>query len=164
LNAELWEKKIIDDPIQFWRLASAYAPELADFALRLFHTPPNPVPSERAISTMNLNFGNTNSKLKLETLDKLYFIHINRRILDRKSGEKKSFHELTEEEEIMIKDRLNVMEEEELAETLAGDITNYHEEVKEVDLNERPVKRRRIDTADVSLPGISTFFRPGSCT
>ncbi|KAA8893613.1 hypothetical protein FN846DRAFT_978166 [Sphaerosporella brunnea] len=58
-----------------------FSTALAQVALRLFHTPSNSVPSERSFSTR-------------QKADRLAYIHVNMRILERGDQEPRSWHEL----------------------------------------------------------------------
>jgi hypothetical protein len=55
--------------------------------MRLFEIPANSVPSERAFSTMNLTHTSYRNRLTVENVDKICYIHINRRILGRQKME-----------------------------------------------------------------------------
>lgn len=114
-SSELWEPEVVNDPYTFWQFASEYSPDLADLAMRLFETPANSVPSERAFSTMNLTHTRHRNRLKVEKVDKICYIHINRRILDRKKEKGKAKTRL---------DQLNDEEALEREESLPELITN----------------------------------------
>jgi len=94
----LWDPDIKSDPITFWSFALQYSPEIAELAIRLFETPANSVPCERAFSTMNLTHTKYRNRLTVERMHKLCFqVHINRRILDRlRNAMKKWLDELDE--------------------------------------------------------------------
>ena len=64
-----------------------FCPELARLALRIFYTPSNLVPSERSFSTRNLIHDKKRNRLEAKRADKLSFIHVNKRILDRQPTE-----------------------------------------------------------------------------
>ncbi|KAF7173370.1 hypothetical protein CNMCM6106_007473 [Aspergillus hiratsukae] len=116
-SRELWEREVVNDPHTFWQFASEYSPELADLALRIFDTPANSVPSERAFSTMNLTHTRHRNRLKVEKVDKICYIHINRRILDRNKiaveKVKKRIDQLDDEEALDLEESLpEIMETE----------------------------------------------------
>lgn len=116
-SSELWEKEVVDDPYTFWQFASEYSPFLAELAMWLFETPANSVPSERAFSTMNLTHTRYRNRLKVEKVDKICYIHINRRILDRKKMNKekvkKRIDQLNDEEALELEESLPVAIEKE---------------------------------------------------
>jgi hypothetical protein len=105
-HSELWDKEVIEYPRDFWDLAATYAPTLASLARRLLRTTSNSVPCERAFSTMKLNHTRDRNRLKATTIDKLCFIHINRRVLDREEREARTTHigDLKEAEEVELED------------------------------------------------------------
>jgi hypothetical protein len=84
---ELWEQEMVSDAYTFWQFASEYSPGLAELAMRSFETPANSVPSERAFSTINLTHTRYRNRLTIEKVNKICYIHINRRILDRQKME-----------------------------------------------------------------------------
>jgi hypothetical protein len=110
---ELWEQEVVSDPYTFWQFASEYSPGLAELAMRLFETPANSVPSERAFSTMNLTHTRYRNRLTVEKVDKICYIHINRRILDRQKMEghkvKKQFDQLNDEEALELEESLPII-------------------------------------------------------
>ena len=160
LNAELWTETAMNDPMEYWRLASAYAPDLATFALRIFNTPPNSVPSERAFSTMKLNSGKFRATMALERLDKLCFIHINRRTLDRDEikGIKRHYHQLTETEEVELEQELESIDQIEVENANIRDTTLQRQDEGEDEDEERPAKRACIDPSSL-VPTFPTFFQ-----
>src|ERR1700722_13741922 len=64
-------------------------------ATRLFHTPANPVPSERSFSSMNIVHSKSRNRLTVERVGKMLYIQANRRTLGRVS---KPAAQLEEEE------------------------------------------------------------------
>ena len=151
----------------FKGLAAAHAPQLAAFAKRLFRTPNNSVPSERAFSAMKLNSGKYRATMKLEKLDKLYFIHINRRILDR--GDKKHntftkfYTELTDEQAVDLENDLEAVNHAELINALTKGLERGPVEDKDgksIDRTARP----RVHPSTLPLPAIHTFFRAPTVT
>jgi Protein of unknown function (DUF 659)/hAT family C-terminal dimerisation region len=107
----LWDQDLIKDPEQFWEIAGAKSPTLAEFAERLFSTPPNSVPSERAFSAMNLQQTNLRMNLTMEKLDLLTFIHMNYRALHpKKLPYKTKIYTLNEDEELELEDKMLAME------------------------------------------------------
>jgi hypothetical protein len=81
---EAWS--LSDRPLLFWALLYPFAPELSRLALRVFKTPANSVPSERAFSTHNLIHDKRRNRLQVEKVDKLVFIHRNTRVLEKCAG------------------------------------------------------------------------------
>ena len=84
-------------------------------ARRLFQTPANSVPSERAFSTMNYIHSDLRNRLTTERSHKLQYIFINKRALEN-MGPK----EWTEEEMLSIEDRHIAEETERLEQNLMG--------------------------------------------
>jgi hypothetical protein len=82
-SSELWEKEMIDDPIIFWNFTEAYAPTFFTFAKRLFECPTSSISYERAFSIINLIYTKFRNRLTIERVDKLCYIHIDRKIPDR---------------------------------------------------------------------------------
>jgi hypothetical protein len=106
-DPDYWTDDAVKDPVTFWSMASAMSPLLAEFAERLFTTPPNSVPSERAFSAMNLQHSRLRPNLSPKKIDKLCFIHMNCRALySQKYPYKKKLRELTEEEEVEMENIL----------------------------------------------------------
>jgi hypothetical protein len=68
-------------PLLFWQLSHVNARLLSDLAMRLFETPANSVPSERAFSAMNLTATKKRNRLSVEKLNKLCYIYMNSRTL-----------------------------------------------------------------------------------
>ena len=162
LSAELWTERAMNDPMEYWHLASTYAPDLAVFALRLFNTPPSSVPSERAFGTIKLNAGKFRATMTLERVDKLRFIHINRRILNRDEiTGKRHYHQLTEAEELELEMELESIDQIELENALIRDTTMQREDEGKDEEEERPAKRTRIDPSSLSsVPIFPSFFQP----
>jgi hypothetical protein len=83
-TSDLWIYKVVENPTKFWQFARAYAPNLADLAIRLFVYSAISVSCERAFSFINFIYTKYRNRLSIEKMDHLYFIHINRKILDRR--------------------------------------------------------------------------------
>jgi hypothetical protein len=81
--SELWDKEIIEYPRDFWNLAATYASILISLARRLLRTTLNSILCERAFSTMKFNHTRDRNRLKVIIINKLCFIYINKRVLDR---------------------------------------------------------------------------------
>jgi hypothetical protein len=108
---ELWEKQWVANLMDFWAYAYTAGPELAVFAQRLLSTPPNSLPCERAFSCMKLHQNRLRTYLTLARLDKLCFIHMNRRTLKRKPSDlKRTLHSLNEDEEMAVEIDLAAVE------------------------------------------------------
>jgi hypothetical protein len=71
-----------NDPLRFWQLQAMFSDGLGNLAVRLFSTPANTVPSERAFSAQNLIHDKKRNRLSAEKTNKLVFIHMNQRLLD----------------------------------------------------------------------------------
>lgn len=78
---EAW--KHVDRSIMFWGLMSSFVPELGSLAVKIFKTPPNSVPSERSFSTHKLFHDKRRNKLCADKFNKMVYIHVNQRVLDR---------------------------------------------------------------------------------
>jgi hypothetical protein len=85
----------------FWAYMRAYCPELASFAERLIRICANSVTSERAWSAMNYIHSKSRNSLSINTVDKLTFIYMNVRTLQRLNE-----HEMSDDELLAIEDRL----------------------------------------------------------
>ena len=81
---------------------------LGPLALRIFSTPSNLVPSERAFSVMNFLYSKARNRLESERVDKLTYTYINTHIFRRINTEGPVFdiYELTEEEEVELEQEL----------------------------------------------------------
>jgi Protein of unknown function (DUF 659)/hAT family C-terminal dimerisation region len=108
-----WEHT--DDPRMFWLMQMHSTQLLAKFAARIFSTPANSVPSERAFSTQNYIHTKTRNRLESTRVDKLTYIYINGRILRKIKSDilSQSLYDLSEEEEVALEDA--IMEDEEMA-------------------------------------------------
>jgi hAT family C-terminal dimerisation region len=93
----------IEEPVIFWQLHYDDCPALSKLADRLLHTLANSVPCERNFSSMNVIHSNIRNRLTPERVDKLLYIQINRRTLNRdiivKDGEDEEEEQATTEEE-----------------------------------------------------------------
>jgi hypothetical protein len=65
----------------FWQLSRVNAKLLSELAMRLFETPANSVPFERAFSAINLTATKKRYRLSVEKLNKLFYIYMNSRAL-----------------------------------------------------------------------------------
>lgn len=79
----------MNDPVTFWDTAAQFCPILGHLASRLMQVPGNSVPGERAWSIQNLILSKPRNMMKQINLDRLLFIYINERILNRPSGPSK---------------------------------------------------------------------------
>ena len=70
------------NPLRFWQLHAIISNGLGTLAVRLFSTPANTVPSERAFSAQNLIHDKKRNRLSSEKANKLVYIHMNQRILE----------------------------------------------------------------------------------
>ena len=102
----------IDNPIRYWEshFNSEHHDELARFAVRILIQ----VASERAFSTMNLIITKLRNRLSVEKANKLIFIYMNQRVLDR-AGDLLlgDWVEELDEEQVEIEELLLPIEEEE---------------------------------------------------
>ena len=103
------------NPSRFWDFSRIHSPHLAELAMRLFNCPATSVPCERAFSTMNLTHTKHRNRLSVEKVDRLCFVHINRKILDRGKEEfasiiKRRLEDLSVEEAVELE--TTILEEE----------------------------------------------------
>jgi hypothetical protein len=77
-----------DNPIAYWKSYSYNETHgvLARLAVRVFEAIANSVTSERAFSTMNLIHSKLRSKIGAEKANKLIYIYMNQRVLDRNNS------------------------------------------------------------------------------
>ena len=73
---------------------------LASYARRLLTTIGNSVPSERAFSTMNYIHSKIRNRLSVESADKLQYIFINSRVLEKQITTQPTAEELLAMEEL----------------------------------------------------------------
>lgn len=111
----------IDDPRDFWKMVSMEdAKFLKLLAMRIWATPANSVPSERAFSVQNFIHTKLRNCLHPKRVDKLTYIYMNSRVFKRKQ---KSPYSLTDEEQVQLEnlelalDGVITAEELELSET-----------------------------------------------
>jgi hypothetical protein len=105
--------------------------------------------------------------MKLEKLDKLYFIHINRRILDRDDEKHNTFikfyTELTDEQTVDLENDLEAVNYAKLINTLTRGLERgpvKDENGESVDRIARP----RVHPSTLPLSAIHTFFRAPTVT
>ncbi len=108
-QAECW--RWIDYPKLFWPCCESFAPQLAKLCLRVNKIPGNFVLAERDWSIMNLIKSETRNQLSNVNADKLMYIYINERTLNRPRELKKRLRytqgiEVDEEELCEMEDRL----------------------------------------------------------
>jgi hypothetical protein len=82
-RSPFWQLYHNNNAQAFWSMMKLWTPELAELAYRILITPANSVPSECAFSSYNLQHDKKRSNLTPENTDRLCFIHVSRRILDR---------------------------------------------------------------------------------
>ena len=80
-RTSLWAHKA--DPTVFWRMAGAFAPDLARLAERLAETPATSAASERAFSSMNYIQSPNRNRLRSDRANQLLYIFLNKRTLRR---------------------------------------------------------------------------------
>ena len=95
-----------DDPLTFWYAQQGFTPELANIAIRLFHTLANSVPSERFFSVQNLIYNKFRNRLQPTRVNKLTFLDLNCRVLDRKPSEKYQWQQHSQPEELELEDEV----------------------------------------------------------
>jgi hypothetical protein len=83
-----------------------FAPHISRIALRLFRTPCNSVPSERSFSIQNIIHDKKRNRLLPEKTNKLMYIYMNRRVLDRRQGQIVRWEQLNEEQLLELEDEL----------------------------------------------------------
>ena len=102
-----------EDPVGFW-LITSISSLLGRLALRIFKTPCNSVPCERAFSIQNLIHTKIRNQLRSEKVDKLTYIYVNTRVLSNAVQStcitKRSFNDLTETELVQFEDELLISE------------------------------------------------------
>jgi hypothetical protein len=81
-----------------------FAPRISRVAIRLFRTPCNSVPSERSFSVQNIIHDKKRNRLKPERTNKLMYIYMNRRVLDRVDGEAFRWEHLNDEQLLDLED------------------------------------------------------------
>jgi hypothetical protein len=100
------------DPRMFWIMQTQHAKVIGALAVRIYSTPSNSVPSERAFSVMNFIHRKGRNSLGSEKVDKLTYTYINTRLFRRTEGARfvSDLSEISEEEEVELEDML--MQEE----------------------------------------------------
>jgi len=92
----------IEDPRNFWKMVSTEDSKfLRRLAMRIFATPANSVPSERAFSAQNFIHTKLRNSLHPSRVDKLVFIYMNSRVL---KNQQRSPYKLTEKEKVEMED------------------------------------------------------------
>lgn len=97
--------KMSAKPLLFWAQLVGYTAELGHIAMRIFRTPATSVPSEQSFSAHNLIHDKRQNKHNPEQVDKLVFVHINKRVLDRKIKDTRGWIDVTEDELVDLEDR-----------------------------------------------------------
>ena len=80
-EASVWT--FVEDPVVFWETAAKFASILGELAGRLMQVPGNSVLGERAWSIQNLILTKTRNGIKDINVNRLLFIYMNKRILNR---------------------------------------------------------------------------------
>jgi hAT family C-terminal dimerisation region len=105
----------INNPVRYWQsyFDSTNHDELARLAARIFGTIANSVASERAFSAMNLIVTKLRNRLSPEKANKLIFIYMNQRVLDR-SGDLLlgDWVDKTDDEQLDLEELLQSIENE----------------------------------------------------
>jgi len=101
-KAWCWESR--NNPLEFWEFAKGCGSRfLAQFAIRVFSTPANSVPCERAFSAQNHIHTKECNALDPERVNKLTYVYMNYRVL--KKGARSPFS-MSEEEEVELEDAI----------------------------------------------------------
>lgn len=102
------------EPRMFWLMIMADTKFIGRIAHRIFSTPANSVPSERAFSTQNYIHTKVRNALKPATTNKLTYLYMNTRIFRAVDNEMMDMsYMITEDEEVALEDALLQTEEEE---------------------------------------------------
>jgi hypothetical protein len=101
-TAPCWTQS--EHPLRFWQLQAMFSPGLGTLAVRLFSTPANTVPSERAFSAQNLIHDRKRNRLSAEKTNKLVYIHMNQRLLDNLEKQQTMTELLHNTDEIAMED------------------------------------------------------------
>jgi hAT family C-terminal dimerisation region len=101
-NHTKWCWDHVDKPKKFWEMVFKEDSKLLKpLALRIWSTPANSVPSERAFSAQNFIHTKLRNSLHPNRVDKLVFIDMNSRVLKRRQ---RSPYLLTDSEEVEMED------------------------------------------------------------
>jgi len=101
---------VAEHPIAFWSFMIEFVSHISRIAIRLFRTPCNSVPSERSFSVQNAIHDKARNRLLLARTDKLIYIYMNRRVLDRQEGDHYRWEHLEDEEMVELEDLLQMGE------------------------------------------------------
>ena len=107
-----WEHE--DDPRVFWLMQMEHTKVLGRFAVQIYSTPANSVPSERAFSAPNLVHNKVRNALSSERVNKLTYTYINTRVLrtintltnSLNSSSLRSPYELSKAQEVEIEEAI----------------------------------------------------------
>ena len=80
-KSECWN--FINNPELFWSYSKSFALVLSTIALQVVKIPGNSVLAKRSWSIMNLILSKTRNSIKSDNVDKLMYIHMNERALNR---------------------------------------------------------------------------------
>ena len=97
---------VAEHPLAFWSFMIEFVPHISRIALRRFRTPCNSVPSERSFSVQNAIHDKVRNRLLPTRTDKLIYIYMNRRVLDRQEGDRYRWDQLEDEEMVQLEDLL----------------------------------------------------------
>jgi hAT family C-terminal dimerisation region len=99
----------IEDPRNFWKMVSTEDSKfLRRLAMRIFATPANSVPSERAFSAQNFIHTKLRNSLHPSRVDKIVFIYMNSRVL---KNQQKSSYKMSEKEKVEMEDAALLLDE-----------------------------------------------------
>lgn len=71
-TTDLWNPDLVNSPWLWWQYARSGCYKLATLNIRIYSTPANSVPSERAFSTMNYLLNKFRAKSSVESVDKIH--------------------------------------------------------------------------------------------
>ena len=110
-STDLWNPDLVKNPRLWWQYARSGCYKLASLAIRIYSTPANSVPSERAFSTMNYLLDKFRAKSSVDSVDKSIYICMNQRTLRRAAGHFKTLSDLSDDEVENLEDEvINLIE------------------------------------------------------
>jgi hypothetical protein len=107
-----------ENPRAFWVMMHEFAPRISRVAIRLFRTPCNSVSSERSFSVQNIIHDKKRNRLQPARTNKLMYIYVNRRVLDRVEGEPFRWEHLNDEQLLELEEWMLDHEYQQLEEVI----------------------------------------------
>jgi hypothetical protein len=95
-----------------------FAPRILRVAIRLFRTPCNSVPSERPFSVQNIIHDKKRNRHDPARTNKLMYIYMNRRVLDRVEGEPFRWEHLNDQQLLDLEEWMLEYEYQQLEEVI----------------------------------------------